>query len=71
MPFMKATDDDRSEPDIPGSVIDLLQANIVASERSGGTHPVTLPAEPTVGGNEVCLEAVGILEWLEPIREFP
>lgn len=51
MPLVKASQLERSEVDIPDTVVDFLQADIFADTDDGDVDPVAFPANTAIGKN--------------------
>ena len=60
--FIKATDEKRTEVDIPKLVVDELQADRAASERRGNKHRRAFPADATIAIDASHFIAFGILD---------
>ena len=60
--FMKSTEFQRTEVDIPDTVVDFFQADVLSDADGGDIDPMVVPANATVGTDIADLEAVRILE---------
>ena len=57
--LVQAAELERSEVDVPETVIDFLEANLFAGTGDGDVEPVTAPANAAVGADVADFEAVG------------
>ena len=68
VPFVEAAEFEGSEVDVPDSVVDLLEADILANAHDAHVHPGSVPADTAVGTDVTHLEAIRVLERRRPVR---
>ena len=52
----------RAEVYVPDSIVNLLQAHVLAHPHDRDVHPAAVPPNPAVGAHVADLEPVGVLE---------
>lgn len=60
--FKQAAELEGSEVDIPDTVVDLFEADVLADADGGHVDSLAIPADAAVGAYVANLEAIGILE---------
>jgi hypothetical protein len=60
--LQETTELERPEVDIPDSVVDLFQADVVAGTDGGDIDPVVFPTDAAVGADVTHLEAIRIFQ---------
>lgn len=64
---MEAAELQGAEVDVPQSVVDLLEADVLTGERVADVDPLAAPSDATVAAHQAQLEVRGVLEGREPI----
>ncbi len=62
MSFDEATELEQSEVDVPDTVIDLFEADILTDAGGGDIDPLAIPSNAAVGADVADFEAVRIFE---------
>ena len=60
--FMESTEFQGAEIDVPETIVDFFEADILSDADSGDINPMMVPANAAVGADITNLEAIRILE---------
>src|SRR5262245_51488719 len=69
--LVQSAEPQRPEVDVPDSVVDLLQSDILADTDRRDLDPLTVPANAAVPTDVPDLDPIGILERRQPVRHRP
>ncbi len=69
--FVKASEFDGTEVDVPQAVADFLEPDVVLSEEMAGRDAAAVPTDPAVAADEADLEVPGVVQRWECFRERP
>ena len=68
MSFKQAAEFERTEVDVPDTVIDFFEANVFARAHDRDVDPVATPSDTAIGADIANFEAIRIFECGESVR---
>jgi hypothetical protein len=68
MPLKQPTACEGPEGDVPPTLVNRLEPDVLAGTADGDVHPLVIPLYAPVGTDVADFETVGVLKWRQCVR---